>query len=440
MELSTQTTAFSRRRLIAGGLALGTVPLLPRFMGTAVGAPLAFGFPEPDMTSRVVRPIEFPVDGPVNWTDTYGKCRDGCSRRHEGQDLLGHKLEKLVACVDATVVGFKYDTTGNYLYLQDADGWHYGYLHINNDDPGTDDGQNPRQWAFATGIAMGAKVRKGQLIAYMGDSGNAEATTPHCHFEVRKPADAWYHAQAVNPKYSLDAASHGGTSAVPATTFAPWSTSTAFITQQYVDFLDRRPNSAEVAQWTTQLDGGSKTPADLVEWIIQQPGSADCIAPLIRLYMAFFGRLPDNYGLLYWISRVRRGASLDDIADDFYGSAESHRRYAALDNSHYVDQLYVRILGTAPDVAGHAYWTKRLQGGISRGRLMRYFVETDYYKFISYSEVRVCLVYAGMLRRAPDQPGYDYWTGKFRSGTPFQAMISAIKASASYRRRFPTAP
>src|SRR3954468_18783768 len=137
-------TGLSRRRLNAGGLMLGATPLLPRFIGNAAAAPAAFGFPEPDMTSRIVRPMEFPVEGTVTWTDTYGACRDGCSRRHEGQDLLGHKLQKLIACVDGTVVGFKYDTAGNYLYLQDADGWHYGYLHINNDDPGTDDGQNPR--------------------------------------------------------------------------------------------------------------------------------------------------------------------------------------------------------------------------------------------------------------------------------------------------------
>ena len=112
-----------------------------------------------------------------------------------------------MACVDGTVVGLKFETAGNYLYLQDADGWNYGYLHINNDTPGTDDGLNPRQWAFAPGIAIGVTVRKGQFIAYMGDSGNAESTTPHCHYEIRKPADAWYHGQAVDtevqPRHGL---------------------------------------------------------------------------------------------------------------------------------------------------------------------------------------------------------------------------------------------
>src|SRR5699024_7589639 len=118
----------------------------------------AFGFPDPDLTSKITRDITFPVEGPVTWTDTFGACRDGCSRPHEGQDLMGTKLQRLIACVDGTVVGFKYDTAGNYLYLEDADGYYYGYLHINNDTPGTDDGKNPRQWAFAPGIDLGSVV------------------------------------------------------------------------------------------------------------------------------------------------------------------------------------------------------------------------------------------------------------------------------------------
>ena len=304
------------------------------------------------MTSRIVRPIEFPVEGTVNWTDTYGACRDGCSRRHEGQDLLGHKLQRLVACVDGTVVGLKFETAGNYLYLQDADGWNYGYLHINNDTPGTDDGLNPRQWAFAPGIAVGVTVRKGQFIAYMGDSGNAEGTMPHCHYEIRKPADVWYHGQAVNAKYSLDAASHGGISAVPPATFVPWSTSAGFLTQQYVDFLNRQPQGAESALWLSKLDSGDKSPPDLVEWILQQPGSSDSIAPLIRLYWAFFNRLPDTSGLTFWIRRVRSGTSLDDIAYAFSQTAEAVRRFGSLDDDHYIDQLYLNVLDRAPTRAG----------------------------------------------------------------------------------------
>src|SRR5262249_46808155 len=78
------------------------------------------------------------------------------------------------------------------------DGWEYWYIHINNDTPGTDDGANPRQWRFAPGIAVGTHVKAGQFIAYMGDSGDAETTQAHLHFELHEPSGT-----AIDPYTSL---------------------------------------------------------------------------------------------------------------------------------------------------------------------------------------------------------------------------------------------
>ena len=205
----------NRRRFIVGGAIGASAPLLLRGpMASAVagsggsGADArAFGFPPADMTSKVVRPIVFPVEGNVTWSDTYGACRSGCSRAHEGQDLMGKKLQKLVACVDGKVVSLRHESGGNSLYIEDADGWYYAYLHINNDTPDTDDGKNPIKWAFAEGLEEGDTVTQGQHVAYLGDSGNAESSGAHCHFEIRRPsARGVWSAQAVNPKPSLDAA------------------------------------------------------------------------------------------------------------------------------------------------------------------------------------------------------------------------------------------
>jgi hypothetical protein len=63
-------------------------------------------------------------------------------------------------------------------------------MHMNNDTPGTDNGRGSASWAFAPGIKVGAKVYAGQWLGWLGDSGNAEASSPHTHFELRK-GDAW---------------------------------------------------------------------------------------------------------------------------------------------------------------------------------------------------------------------------------------------------------
>ena len=141
------------------------------------------------------------MDDTVSYTDTFGACRDGCTRAHEGQDLMGEKLMPLVAAVDGTVAWVHNDgggLSGNMVSIEDAGGWQYYYIHVNNDTPGTDDSANPPEWAFAPGIVAGATVSAGQLIAYMGDSGNAEWTSPHLHFEIHKPDGT-----AINPWTSL---------------------------------------------------------------------------------------------------------------------------------------------------------------------------------------------------------------------------------------------
>src|SRR5207244_7618266 len=100
---------------------------------------------------------------------------------------------------------------GYMLTITGDDGWSYDYLHINNDTPGTDDGKAPMSDVFAPGIAKGVRVNAGQLVAYMGDSGDAETTAPHLHFELHDPTGV-----AVNAYASLQAAPHPTAAAPPA--------------------------------------------------------------------------------------------------------------------------------------------------------------------------------------------------------------------------------
>jgi hypothetical protein len=166
-------------------------------------APLAH--PTPAGAAETVKAIVFPVDGKVSYTDTYGACRDGCSRSHEGQDLMGKKMQPLLAAVDGVVSRLVFsNSTGNSVVIKAADGWTYHYIHVNNDTPGTDDGKATRSQAFPPNVVLGAKVSRGQVVGYLGDSGNAESTAPHLHFEIRQPpAPGTYTGAPINPYQSL---------------------------------------------------------------------------------------------------------------------------------------------------------------------------------------------------------------------------------------------
>ncbi len=148
-----------------------------------------------------LRPIVFPTIGKVSYYDDFGAPRSGHS--HEGNDIMGKKLYPLVAAVDGTIrwVQYPQPSWGYAINIRDAEGYEYWYLHVNNDNPGTDDGLGGGMHAYSPDIISGSPVVKGQLIGWMGDSGNAESTGAHLHFEIHDPSGT-----PISPFLSLQAA------------------------------------------------------------------------------------------------------------------------------------------------------------------------------------------------------------------------------------------
>jgi hypothetical protein len=150
-----------------------------------------------------VYPMVFPVAGDHVLTDSFGDPRGG-GRRHAGVDIMADKMVPVLAVADA-VVGWVHDERGGNccdVALVHDDGWRSRYIHLNNDTAGTDDG---RAVGIAPGVREGAKVVAGQVIGWVGDSGNAESTAPHLHFELRRPDGT-----PVDPYASLLAAKRRG--------------------------------------------------------------------------------------------------------------------------------------------------------------------------------------------------------------------------------------
>ncbi len=167
----------------------------------------ALCWPFQPTTAAEVRTIVFPVEGVYSFSDDYGDPRSG-GRVHEGVDIITAKMTPLVSAVDG-VVTFLPDVEPSWgwsIYIRDDDGYSYRYLHVNNDTPGTDDGQGGTLYAYAPSIDRGVHVQAGQLIGWAGDSGNAENVGAHLHFEIHQP-----NGDSINPYESLLAAAHPGT-------------------------------------------------------------------------------------------------------------------------------------------------------------------------------------------------------------------------------------
>lgn len=189
----------SARLVLLGGRS--SIPYLPSAGNSAV-APVRRTDLDPDGVShqKVVVPMVFPVLGPVRWSDTFLNPRDGGARRHHGQDLPAPKMRPLLACFDGVVY-----CGGGSLSLLGDNGWTATYIHLNNDHPGTDDAAGGPEYCYAPGLKSGMRVVAGQFIGYCGDSGNAEGTIPHLHFEIRKGSAVYNAAPSLKAAQRLTA-------------------------------------------------------------------------------------------------------------------------------------------------------------------------------------------------------------------------------------------
>ena len=159
-------------------------------------------------------PLAFPVDGPNHFTDTFWAPRSYPDPLHHATDIMADKMVPVLSAVTGTVGSVNWSHRSDdidptrccTLSIRSDDGWDTWYIHLNNDTPGTDDGLG---WGIAPGILPGTHVQAGQLIGWVGDSGNAENVSPHLHFELHDPDGV-----IVNPYQALlDAAAGGGAQA-----------------------------------------------------------------------------------------------------------------------------------------------------------------------------------------------------------------------------------
>jgi len=176
-----------------GRLAAVAVALL------LAGAVVPAGAAEPahEFGETVDYPLAFPVGGDATAGDRSGFWDSRSNGTHHAQDILAPKLTPVYAAAAGTVAYVNYSRNPAYLnpercctlVIAHDDGWESWYLHLNNDTPGTDDGL---AWGIAPGILPGTHVEAGQVIGYVGDSGNCDTMAgcpPHLHFELHDPAD-----------------------------------------------------------------------------------------------------------------------------------------------------------------------------------------------------------------------------------------------------------
>ena len=176
--------------LLAGALATGAVVLLVSLLSP--GSPPESAVPVRDSTVAVVPPdarLVIPVEGvsPDRLRDTYSDAR-GLGRRHDAIDIDAPRGTPVLSVATSVVLKlFQSDRGGTTLYALAPDQRTiYYYAHLDR---------------YAEGIREGQPLEPGELIGYVGDTGNAARGDYHLHFEISTTGDParYWGGSPVNP-------------------------------------------------------------------------------------------------------------------------------------------------------------------------------------------------------------------------------------------------
>jgi murein DD-endopeptidase MepM/ murein hydrolase activator NlpD len=148
-------------------------PAAPREPGRSIpGAPPEVVRAAPEVTARLSRGgYVFPVFGSAAFGNTFGAFRaDVAGKWHHGEDLVAPFGTPLLAVADGTLFSVGWNDIGGWrLWLRDGSGNEFYYAHLS---------------AYSPLAIAGRRVKAGDVLGFLGDSGDADGGVPHLHFEI----------------------------------------------------------------------------------------------------------------------------------------------------------------------------------------------------------------------------------------------------------------
>ena len=132
----------------------------------------------------------FPIYGPVSFGDSFGAPRPGIPGGwHHGEDIFAPAGAPILAVADGTIHTVGFIKLGGYrLWLRDDSGNEFYYAHLS---------------AYTPLAIEGKRVEAGDVIGFVGDTGDAEGGLPHLHFEIHPAAMAGLGYDGVVAPYSI---------------------------------------------------------------------------------------------------------------------------------------------------------------------------------------------------------------------------------------------
>ena len=143
----------------------------------------------PEARDLSARKLLIPVEGITSDTlvRSYHDARSG-GRLHEALDIIAPRNTPVVAVEDGTIAKLFISKAGGLTVYQFDPGQQYSYYYAHLE-------------RYADGLKEGDRIHRGQVLGFVGTSGNAPKETPHLHFAVYRltPERHWWEGTPIDP-------------------------------------------------------------------------------------------------------------------------------------------------------------------------------------------------------------------------------------------------
>lgn len=165
-------------------------PIAPPAPETAAAPAAPLEPAEGDVAALVEKRLTIPVPGvaPAQLNDMFGDARGGGARAHQALDIMAARGTPVVAVENGRIAKlFTSDAGGLTIYQFDpTEQYSYYYAHLDR---------------YAEGLKEGQPIERGQIIGYVGTTGNANPDGPHLHFAIFRlgASKNWSEGTPLNP-------------------------------------------------------------------------------------------------------------------------------------------------------------------------------------------------------------------------------------------------
>jgi hypothetical protein len=204
-------------------------------------------------------------------------------------------------------------------------------------------------------------------------------------------------------------------------------TTTNFVNDAYTTMLGHAADPSGLSYWVAQLNAGLPRPSFAGALAATSEYRNNVISGTggtTDFYHLYLNRAFDATGATYWVGQMARGMTFEQVRLQFVGSPEFFAITSGGNKTTAIHNLYVDLLGRAPQASETSYWLANYDQSILANEVLfssegRSFLVNTLYTHI-------------LSRTAVGDPGMAFWTNALLNGASDENIIASILGSVEY--------